>query len=126
MLVIMGLLVGLLFARNDVEATVLRVKGTTYQKLGDEMYSNLYDVTLINKTSGTLQLEMKIIKGNATIETIGGNIVELPTGVQIHRRIMVKMHKSKLKLFKTKITIGVYNGIELIEETEVNFSGPGF
>jgi len=126
MIVIMGLLVGLLFSRNDVEATVLRVRGTTYQKLGNKMYNNLYDVTLINKTSDTLHLEMKIIKGDATIETIGGNKVELFTGVQIHRRIMVKMHKSKLTGFKTPITIGVYNGTELIEESEVNFSGPGF
>ncbi len=126
MFVIMGLLVGLLFARNDVEATVLRVKGTTYQKLENKVYSNLYDVTLINKTTDTLQLEMKINSGNATIETIGGNIVELVTGVQIHRRIMVKMKKTSLIGPKTPITIGVYNGSEMVEETEVNFSGPGF
>lgn len=126
MLVIMGLLVGLLFARNDVEATVLRVKGTTYQKLENKMYSNLYDVTLINKTADTLSLEMKIIKGDATVETIGGNVVTLETGIQIHRRIMIQMHKSKLIGPKTPITIGVFEGEELLEETEVNFSGPGF
>jgi len=126
MFVILGLLIGLLFARNDVEATVLRVKGTTYQKLRNKMYSNLYDVTLINKTSDTLSLKMKIIEGDATVETIGGNVVILETGVQIHRRIMVQMHKSKLTGFKTPITIGVFEGKELIEEAEVNFSGPGF
>jgi len=126
MFVIMALLVGLLFARNDVEATVLRVKGTTYQKLENKVYSNLYDVTLINKTSDTLNLEMKIIGDNATMETIGGNITVLKTGIQIHRRIMVKMKKQFIKGPKTPITIGVYSKGELVEETGVNFSGPGF
>ena len=126
MFVIMGLLVALLFSRNDVEATILRVPNTTYQKIGNGLVSNLYNVTLINKTSDTLSLEMKIIEGDATIETIGGNIVILNTGTQLHKEIMVKMKKVDLKGPKTPITIGVYaNGI-LVEETGVNFSGPGF
>jgi len=126
MFIIMGLLVGLLFSRNDVEATILRVPNTTYQKLGDDIISNLYNVTLINKTSDTLSLEMKIIEGDATIETIGGNNIILKTGTQLHREIMVKMKKSDLKGPKTPITIGVFTDGILVEESDVNFSGPGF
>ena len=126
MFVIMGLLVALLFSRTDVEATVLRVPNTTYQKIDKETISNIYNVTLINKTGETLPVEMKIINGNATLEMIGEKTVNLETGKQLHREILVKMKKKDLSGPKTPITIGVFSKGTLIDEVDVNFSGPGF
>lgn len=125
MFVIMGLLVALLFTRNDVEATILRVPNTSYYKEND-LYFNLYNVTLINKTSEKLPLEFKVIKGQASIELIGVKKINLLTGEQLHREIKVKMKKIDLIGPKTPITIGVYSYDELIEAVEINFSGPGF
>ncbi len=126
MFVIMGLLVTLLFSRTDVEATVLRVPNTTYQKIDKETISNIYNVTLINKTGETLPVNMKIIKGNATLEMIGEKVVNLETGKQLHREILVKMKKKDLTGPKTPITIGVFSNGTLVEEVDVKFSGPGF
>lgn len=126
MFAIMGLLVSLLFTRNDVEATILRVKGTSYQKVTDEIYSNIYTVTLINKTSEQLAIKLKIIAGNATLETIGGENIVLDTEKQLHREILVKMKKQDLTGPKTPITIGTFANGELVEQSTVNFSGPGF
>ena len=126
MFVILGLLVGLLFSRTDVEATVLRVPNTTYQKIDKETISNIYNVTLINKTGETLPVEMKIISGNATLESIGENVINLEVGKQLHREILVKMKKKDLTGPKTPITIGIFANGEMVDEVEVNFSGPGF
>jgi len=126
MLVILGLLVGLLFTRNDIEATILRVKGTSYQKLDNNIYSNIYKVTLINKTTDTLNVSMKILSENATLEVIGGNKIKLYSGIQLHKEILVKMKKSDIEGIKTRITIGVFSDDELIEQSDVYFSGPGF
>ncbi|MGV6862398.1 MAG: cytochrome c oxidase accessory protein CcoG [Putridiphycobacter sp.] len=126
MFLIMGLLVTLLFTRTDLEATVLRVPNTTYQKIDSVTYSNLYNVTLINKTGNTLNVNMAIVGENATLETIGGEMVKLESGKQLHKEILVKMKKQDLSGPKTPIKIGVYNGEELIEQVTVNFSGPGF
>jgi len=126
MLVILGLLVGLLFTRNDIEATILRVKGTSYQKLDNNIYSNIYKVTLINKTTDTLNVSMKILSENATLEVIGGNKIKLYSGIQLHKEILVKMKKSDIEGIKTRITIGVFSDDELVEQSDVYFSGPGF
>lgn len=126
MIVILGLLVGLLFTRNDIEATILRVKGTSYQKLDNNVYSNIYNVTLINKTTDTLNVSMKVLSDNATLEMVGGNNIKLYTGEQLHREILVKMKKSDIEGIKTRITIGVFSDDELVEEVDVYFSGPGF
>lgn len=126
MLAILGLLVALLFTRNDIEATILRVRGTSYQKLDNNIYSNIYNVTLINKTTDTLNVSMKVLTDNATLEVIGGNNIKLYSGFQLHKEILVKMKKSDIEGIKTRITIGVFSDDELVEESEVYFSGPGF
>ena len=126
MIVILGLLIGLLFTRSDVEATILRVPGTAYIKTDDGLYANLYNVTLINKTGNKLPVEMQIIKGNATLETIGKTVTNLDVGEQLHKEIMVKMKKEDLTGPKTPIKIGVFSNGELLDEVEVSFSGPGF
>jgi cytochrome c oxidase accessory protein FixG len=126
MIVILGLLIGLLFTRSDVEATILRVPGTAYIKTDDGLFANLYNVTLINKTGNKLPVEMQIIKGNATLETIGKTVTNLDVGEQLHKEIMVKMKKEDLTGPKTPIKIGVFSNGELLDEVEVSFSGPGF
>lgn len=126
MFIILGILVGLLFSRTDVEATVLRVPNTTYQKIDKETISNIYNVTLINKTGDRLPIQMKIISGNATLESIGEKTINLETGKQLHREILIKMKKKDLTGPKTPITIGLFDNGEMIDEVTVNFSGPGF
>jgi cytochrome c oxidase accessory protein FixG len=126
MFIILGLLVALLFSRTDVEATILRVPNTTYQKIDKETISNIYNVTLINKTGETLPVEMKIISGNATLESIGEKTINLETGKQLHREILVKMKKKDLVGPKTPIKIGIFTNGEMVDEVTVNFSGPGF
>ena len=69
---------------------------------------------------------MKIIEGDATIETIGGDIIILETGKQLHREVLVKMKKQDLTGPKTPITIGRFADGNLVDQSTVNFSGPGF
>jgi len=43
-------LIGMLFLRNDVEATILRLPGQLYQKKENNVISNVYTYKVINKT----------------------------------------------------------------------------
>lgn len=126
MFVILGILISLLFTRTDIEATILRVPKTSYQKIDSTHYSNLYNVTLINKTAKDMPVEFKMIEGNAEIEIIGDTNINLKTGEHIDREIMVKMDKKDLVGPQTPIVIGVYSNGELVEERKVRFSGPGY
>jgi cytochrome c oxidase accessory protein FixG len=124
MFLLLGILVTLLATRSDVEATILRERGTSYQKINNE-YSNIFTVHLINKTSEDLPIQLMVEDDKATIEIIGGPITLKP-GEQSKRKILVKMAELDLTGPKTPINVFVSSGEELIEKVKINFSGPGF
>lgn len=125
MFLLLGILVTLLATRSDVEATILRERGTSYQHVDEGIYSNIFTTHLINKTSKDLPIQLIVEDEKATIEIIGGTI-NLAPGEQLKRKILVKMKAGDLTGPKTPIKISVYSGQELIEKVNLNFSGPGF
>jgi polyferredoxin len=48
--ILVGILIGLLFLRNDVEANILRLPGQLFQHKGENI-SNIYTYKIINKTN---------------------------------------------------------------------------
>ncbi|MFK8037181.1 MAG: cytochrome c oxidase accessory protein CcoG [Crocinitomicaceae bacterium] len=125
MFLLLGILVTLLATRSDVEATILRERGTSYQKVENGRYANIFNAHLINKTSEDLLIQLSVQDNKATIEVIGGAITLKP-GEQLKRKILVKMIESNLTGPKTPLKIDVYSGELLIETVNLNFSGPGF
>jgi cytochrome c oxidase accessory protein FixG len=126
MVAILALLVTLIVTREDVEATILRVRGTSYQKLDENTISNLYTVTLINKSSDDLPIIIRGIEDNITIENVGTKKIVLLTGEQMQQEIIVKMNPKDISGPKTPIKIGIFSNNKLVEEVDLDFSGPGF
>ena len=50
LVILIGVLTGMLFLRNDVEATVLRLPGQLYEKKDNNVIRNVYTFKLVNKT----------------------------------------------------------------------------
>ena len=51
LVVLIGILVGMLFMRNEVEANVLRLPGQLYERKDNNIISNVYTYKLVNKTT---------------------------------------------------------------------------
>src|SRR5690606_32563324 len=72
--VVLAILIGifgwLLFSRSIVGSTLLRAKGTSYQVNQDGTVSNLYNLELINKSSGDLPFELQTINDNLEIKLV--------------------------------------------------------
>ena len=59
--ILVGVLVTMLFLRNDVEATILRLPGQTFQTT-ETTIKNVYTVKLINKTTEDIEdVDIKLI-----------------------------------------------------------------
>lgn len=125
MFAIIGLLGVLIFSRNDIEATILRVKGSTYTQIDETTYTNIFRGSFMNKTGETQNLEMEVTSGNATVEIVGGELT-LEKGEMKKRELLVKMDIENITGPRTPFTIGIYSKGELIETEEVDFFGPGF
>ncbi len=120
---LLAFLITLLFLRNDVQATILRLPGQMYSTK-DQTVSNVYTFKLINKTNEPYQdVNMSLISHNGEIQIIGGDI-SIPKGGLIEGTIFIHIDKIDLHSSKEKLRIGIYSNGELIETTKTNFPGP--
>ncbi len=125
MIGILVLLTVLLATRSDIETTILRERGTSYQRIDSITYSNIYNIHLINKTSKDMPIKLRVESENATLEVFGGK-VNLAPSEQTKRKLLVKMKSNNITGIKTPIKIGIYSQNKLVESVKLSFSGPGF
>jgi cytochrome c oxidase accessory protein FixG len=121
--ILVSVLVGMLFLRTDIEATVLRLPGQTFQTT-ETTVKNVYTITLINKTTKDIDnVEVKLLSQKGKVTMVGGNLNIKKQGL-IDSTIFIEINKSDLKSSKEKIKLGIYSNGKLIEKTSTNFTGP--
>lgn len=122
---LVGLLVYLMATRTDVEATVLRVPGMLYQEQENNRISNLYNIQFVNKTFEEVKLDLKTegVDG-ASIKKVGEGDLVIPANGTTQGVFFLEIPKESIEKAKTKVTIQLYNGDELIDEIKTNFLGP--
>lgn len=125
MFAIVALLSVLILTRTEIDATILRVRGTTFQYVDEDTYSNIFEATITNKTNKVHQVTVKVLSENAEVELVGGPL-ELKEGEQVKRNMLVKMDANKIEGTKTPVVIGIFSGDRCVTEEDIHFSGPGF
>ncbi|CAM1347455.1 cytochrome c oxidase accessory protein CcoG [Tenacibaculum halocynthiae] len=123
--ILIGVLIGMLFLRNDVEATILRLPGQLYEHKENGIISNIYTFKVINKTTQQINnVSYKLISHKGKIEIVTHQNFEIPKQGLAEGTLFIELHQSIMKGDKEKLKIGVYSGTKLIETTTTNFLGP--
>lgn len=123
LLLLMGLLVSLIFVRNDIDATIVKLPGKMFYTEGNNI-KNVYTFKLVNKTINKYDnIVLKLIEHKGEITMIAGNS-KVEAQALTEGTIFVLIPKKHLKSSKEKIKIGIYADGELIETTVTNFPGP--
>lgn len=120
---IMILLITMLFLRNDVEATILRLPGALFQRQGDTIV-NLYTYKIINKTPKEIKdvrIELLSPEGEITVVGVTDAIKKQDFS---EGSLFVKIHQKDLNSSKQKIQIGIFSNDKKIDQTKSNFLGP--
>lgn len=125
MIAIVGLLTTLIVSRTEIDATILRVRGTTFQRIDENTYSNIFETTITNKTNKSHKITLQVMSNNADAELVGGELI-LKEGEQIKRNMLVKMKAENVTGPKTPVVLGIFSDGELVYEEKISFSGPGF
>lgn len=125
MFAILGLLTALILSRSEVEFKILGIRGTSYSHQNDTMIVNLYEADILNKSNNEHALELRVMSGNALLEVVGGDF-SIEKGERIKKQVIVKMNEKDIEGPKTRVIIGLFAEGELLEEEDINFSGPGF
>ncbi|MEP6259954.1 MAG: cytochrome c oxidase accessory protein CcoG [Gillisia sp.] len=123
--VLVGLLSGMLFLRNDVEANILRLPGQLYEQEENNIISNVYTFKLINKTTGQFEdVHFKLLSHKGTIESVTHGNLTIPEKGLSEGTLFIKLNSAILNGEKEEVEIGIYSGEKLIETTKTNFMGP--
>ena len=124
--ILIGLLTGMLFLRNDVEATVLRLPGQLYEHKENNMISNVFTYKLVNKTSEDIDdVSFKLMSHKGELKLVATHETFIVPSQGIAKgTLFVEINNSALSGDRNNIKIGVYSGNELIETTTANFLGP--
>ncbi|MDX6746390.1 cytochrome c oxidase accessory protein CcoG [Polaribacter sp. PL03] len=123
--ILTGVLVGMLFLRNDVEARVLRLPGQLYQHKENNIISNVYTYKVINKTTKDINdVSYKLLSHKGEIKLVSNHHFMIPKQGLAEGTLFIEINEAGLKGDKDKIEIGVYSKDKLIETTITNFLGP--
>jgi cytochrome c oxidase accessory protein FixG len=124
LVILIGILSGLLFLRNDVEATILKLPGQLFQHKGENI-SNVYTFKIINKTNNDFNdIHFKLEGIRGSLKVVGEQELKVPRQGMNEGTLFIEINHLLLESDKTKIIIEVYNGDKKIETSKTNFLGP--
>ncbi|WP_298302069.1 cytochrome c oxidase accessory protein CcoG [Flavobacterium sp.] len=122
--ILIGVFIGMLFLRNDVEATILHMPGQLFQHEGKNI-SNIYNYKIINKTEGAFNnVTFKLVGISGEVKMVGNQSVVVPNQGVAQGTLFIKLPESTLKGEKMEIEIEVLNDKKVIETATTNFNGP--
>jgi len=126
LIILIGVLTGMLFLRNDVEARILRLPGQLYEHKGENIISNVFTYKLINKTTKEIEnvsFKLREYKGKIKLVSTEGKI-SVPAQGLAEGTMFIELDRSDLNQDRNKLIVEVYEKGDLIETTTVNFLGP--
>ena len=125
LVILIGVLTGMLFLRNDVEARILRLPGQLYEHQQDNRISNVFTFKLVNKTTEDIEnVQLKLISHRGEVRLVKSDSLIVPKQGFAEGTLFIEIPAASLKGEKEKLKIGVYSNNKLIETTTTNFLGP--
>jgi len=122
--ILIAVFVGLLFLRNDVEATILRLPGQLFEHKGNKI-SNVYTYKIVNKTIKDYNdIHFEITSHKGEIKKVGNQHFKVIKQGISQGTLFIEINEFQLDNEKTTLQIGVFDGENLIETTTTNFLAP--
>ncbi|MBC8374515.1 MAG: cytochrome c oxidase accessory protein CcoG [FCB group bacterium] len=113
----------LLVTRSDVESTILRSYGTMYQEVGNNHFTNLYTIKVLNKTFEDLPIRLELLEPEGTLTMVGSDL-EISGQDKTEGAFFVDLSGDLLDGTEAKLKIAVYSGDRLLETVKTSFMGP--
>ena len=120
---LLGVLVTLLVIRTDFETTIVRTPGMLYQERETGEISNLYQLSMVNKTNDDVEVRLELMEPAGSLEMVGSAISMKSQG-KSEGAFFVIIPPENLEGMSQKIKIGVFSGDEQIETVKTKFLGP--
>ncbi|KPM31248.1 Cytochrome c oxidase accessory protein CcoG [Croceitalea dokdonensis DOKDO 023] len=125
LIILTGVLVAMLFMRNEIEANIFRLPGQLYERKADNILSNVYTYKLVNKTFEDInEVSFKLLSHKGEIKMVSQDTFVVPAEALAEGTLFIEINASALNGDKDKLEIGVYSKGKLIEKTVTQFLAP--
>ena len=125
LVILTGVLVGMMFLRNDLEANILRLPGQLYEHKEGNIISNVYTYKLLNKTTKTVEdVHFELISPKGEIKLVRNENFDVDAEALAEGTLFIEINQSALSGDKNNLKIGVYSNDKLIETTTARFLAP--
>jgi cytochrome c oxidase accessory protein FixG len=124
MVVLIGILITILTSRSDIETSILRTPGMTYQIKKNNEVSNLYNVKLLNKSHKDKAITFKLEHSSGNIKMVGNDTIHLLKESIGSSIFFINIYQKNITKRKTKLKIGVYENGEKVETVSTTFLAP--
>ncbi len=123
--ILIGVLIGMMFLRNDLEANILRLPGQLYERKEGNIISNVYTYKVVNKTNKDIaDVSFRLLSHKGTIEVVTRERFIVPAQELTEGTLFIEINNAGLDGDKDQLKIGVYSGDDLIETTTARFLAP--
>ena len=114
----------LVLNRTDVEATILRARGSTYVVKENGAIVNIFTMKIMNKTFVERNLTLRTENHKGIFNFAGTDKLVLKADGILEGTFLLEIPQSELSQIKNQITIGIYDGESQIAKVTTTFSGP--
>jgi cytochrome c oxidase accessory protein FixG len=123
--ILIGVLAGMLFLRNDLEANILRLPGQLYEHKEGDIISNVYTYKLMNKTTEAVSdVNFRLLSHEGIVKVVRTKNFIVPAQDLAEGTLFIEIDNAAVKSDKEKVKVGVYSGDKLIETTLCAFMAP--
>ena len=125
LVILTGVLVGMMFLRNDLEANILRLPGQLYEHKEGNIISNVFTYKLLNKTTKSVDnVHFELISPKGEIKLVRTDNFDVQPEALAEGTLFIEINASALSGDKNDLKIGVYSNDKLIETTTARFLAP--
>lgn len=120
---LLGVLITLLVTRTDFQATIFRQRGTTYQVTEKGLVSNIFEISLANKTRNDYKVKLLLDDKEGEIVQVNNKMILKKEG-HLKERFLVKYPYKAMENGKKIFTVIVLGNGKEIQHVKVKFIGP--
>ena len=122
--ILVCVLIALLVTRQDISATIQRVRGMMYQEQPNGQISNLYNIQLLNKTRKQLPVQLKLENGFEGSIKVVGNDLSVKKESESDGVFFIYADRKNLHQRKNTVSVGIYSDGKKIGTTKTTFFAP--
>lgn len=116
--------ISLIATRDELQATVTRFPGMTYQMRDNGTVSNLYQITLINKTFEPQTVDLSSLVEGMNVEIVGGQNWVLEPQSKVEGRFFIVTDQKSVNRPQQEIQLSLVHAEKEIDKIETSFMAP--